>query len=58
VKEIHQTKEYKTPQFQFVRQDEQNKIFFVASGGSSNPAGTSVSGGITSMTVNTSTGWM
>jgi len=28
-----QSKEYWSPQFQLVRQDEQNKIFFTASGG-------------------------
>jgi len=32
MKQIRQTKEYKTPQFQLVRQDESNKVFFAASG--------------------------
>ncbi len=32
MKETKQTKEYKTPQFQFVKIDEQNKVFFAASG--------------------------
>jgi len=30
--ETKQSKEYKTPQFQFVKTDEQNKVFFAASG--------------------------
>jgi len=41
-----QSKEYKAPQFQLVRQDEQNKVFFTASGG---PALTSVGGKLGSM---------
>jgi len=32
MKEKQQSKEYKTPQFQLVRQDEQNTVFFAASG--------------------------
>jgi len=36
-----------TPQFQFVKRDDQNKVFFAASGG---PAPTSVGGSLGSMT--------
>jgi len=32
MEKIKQSKEYKTPQFQLVRQDEQNRVFFTASG--------------------------
>jgi len=52
--ENQQSKEYSSPQFQLVRQDEQNKIFFTASGGSS--GSDSVSGSIASMT-STATAW-
>jgi len=56
MKETKQTKEYKAPLFQFVRQNEQNRKFFTASGG---PAPTSVTTGtITSMSRNESVGWM
>jgi len=35
MKPKQQSKEYKTPQFRLVRQDEQNKVFFTGSGGPS-----------------------
>jgi len=47
VKEIHQSKEYKTPQFKFVKTDEQNKVFFAASG---TPGAPTVGGSLGSMT--------
>jgi len=47
MKKAQQTKEYKTPQFQIVRQDEQNRVFFTASGSSAGSG--SVTGSITSM---------
>jgi len=49
-----QSKEYKAPQFQLVRQDEQNKVFFTASGA---PAAPSVGGSLGSMTSDTG-GWV
>jgi len=45
MKQNQQSKEYKTPTFQLVKQDEQNKVFFAASG----PALTSVGGSLGSM---------
>jgi len=41
-----QSKEYKTPQFQFVKTDESNKVFFAASG---TPGAPSVGGSLGSM---------
>jgi len=40
MREQQQSKEYRSPQFQLVRQDEQNKIFFTASGGDTKLTGT------------------
>lgn len=47
-------KEYKVPQFQIVKPDESNKVFFAASGA---PAGPSLTGGINTMTVNNGSAW-
>jgi len=33
MEKIQQSKEYNSPQFHLVRQNEQNKVFFTASGG-------------------------
>jgi len=46
MKENKQSKAYKTPQFQFVKTDEQNKVFFAASG---TPGAPSVGGSLRSM---------
>lgn len=42
MRDNQQSKEYMTPQFQFVRQDEQNKVFFTASSPTPGPAPKSV----------------
>jgi len=53
MKESNQVKEYSSPLFRFVIRNEQNKVFFTASGGGSD----SVSGSITSMSSTTATAW-
>jgi len=55
MKENKQSKAYKTPQFQLVRQDEQNRVFFTASGSSAGSGG--VTGSISSMS-STAGGWV
>jgi len=52
MKQNQQSKEYKTPTFQLVKQDEQSKAFFAASG----PAVPSV-GGINTMVRGNATEW-
>jgi len=55
IMKAQQSKEYRSPQFQLVRQDEQNKVFFTASGG---PSGSdSVTGSISSMSSTSATSW-
>jgi len=56
MKDNQQSKEYKTPQFQFVKTDNQNKVFFAASG-TPGPTPTSVGGSLGSMT-NATGGWV
>jgi len=50
MKETKQSKEYKTPQFHLVRQDEQNKVFFTASSPTPGPAPKSVSATLSGVT--------
>jgi len=54
MKKTLQTKEYKTPQFQFVRQDEQNKVFYAAS---SVPEPISAGGSISTASQTTFSSW-
>jgi len=50
MKQNQQSKEYKTPKFQIVKQDEQNKVFFAASG---TPGAPSFGGSLGSMSSTT-----
>jgi len=54
MKETKQLKEYKAPQFQFVKQDERNRVFFAASG---TPEGPSHTGGINKMNMKVNSVW-
>jgi len=49
MKQKQQAKEYKTPQFQLVRQDESNKVFSTASSPSPTPTSTLTGGTLTNI---------